>query len=547
MSITKKDYLIVFFGGFLLGIISFIFVYGFKVLNFTYDAWLLQGTGYTGDLTQHYLGWVFLRDSKWSFPLGLIEGLAYPDKVSIIYTDSIPLFAIFFKIISPILPKTFQYFGLWGILCFALQGGIAAIIIRKFTKSRIICFVSSLFFIFSPIMLKRMFFHTALAAHWIILLALCIWVYREHFKSTKRKLLVWCGIMALSVLSNIYFTPIVLGIMLCSFLQDLIENKELLSSIITFFSSTIMSLLIMYLFGAFYGEINSKMGGLGVFSFNLNGLYNPLGNSCFLLSQTLAGAGQGEGYSYLGLGMILTIVVSCFFRFSAKKSHQINKGRLVSSIPYAVAIIVFSILAISPVVTFNDKTLFSISYPQPILDSLSIFRSSGRFIWPVYYMIFFFALSTILKYSKEIVSIIGLSAFAIIQLIDMKNVIISNHNFFAKELTYESTLKSEQWSVFANKYKHIMFYAPLWDLYVNPDVAYNFAVFADENGMTLNGTYFSRDLSDQINASTFSHFEELKKGNLPDDTLYIFPTSIPEGYYGLKYYTIDGYKVGIRK
>ena len=546
MKSTKRDYLILFFGGCILGIISFIFVYGYRVLDFTYDAWLLQGTGYSGDLTQHYLGWVFLRDSKWSFPLGLIDGLAYPNKISVIYTDSIPLFAFIFKILSPILPKTFQYFGLWGVICFALQGGISAIIIKKFTNSKAVCLISSLFFIFSPIVFKRMFFHTALAAHWIILLAICIWIYSDHFQSLKRKLLVWCGLIFLCVVSNLYFTPLVMGIMLCSFVQDFIKTKKFVDSIIVFVCTIATTFIFMFIFGGFYGGVSTKMSGLGTFSLNLNGLYNPLGNSYFLSSHPLANAGQVEGFSYLGLGMLFLFVIALFIKLLNITPSKSLKEKFLEILPYGIAIVVFTLLAISPVITINNTTLVSIKFPKFIMDILSIFRSSGRFIWPVYYMIFIFAISTIVKLNKNTVSVIVLSTFLIIQLMDIKDMIANNRNFFINEKVYTSTLKSEKWDEFAKKYNHIMFYEPLWEIYKNADIAYNFAVYAHNNGMTLNGTYFSRDLSKQIDEITLQHFEELKKENIPDDTLYIFTTKIPSGDYGLKYYDIDGYKVGVR-
>lgn len=123
--IQKHDGTAVFTGGCIIGFLLFIWIFGVRVLDVTYDAWLLQGTaqgGFFQDLTQHYMGWLYLRESDWSFPLGLIENLSYPDKISIIYMDSIPVFALLFKLFSPILPETFQYFGWWGASCFVFQG-----------------------------------------------------------------------------------------------------------------------------------------------------------------------------------------------------------------------------------------------------------------------------------------------------------------------------------------------------------------------------------------------------------------------------------------
>lgn len=102
----------------LLGAVVFICLYGVKILNPTYVEWLYNGR----DLMQHYLGWEFFRKSDWMFPIGLTDQLSYPSGTSVIFTDSIPIFAVLFKLFSPIMSEKFQYFGIWGILCFILQG-----------------------------------------------------------------------------------------------------------------------------------------------------------------------------------------------------------------------------------------------------------------------------------------------------------------------------------------------------------------------------------------------------------------------------------------
>ena len=112
------------------GIIFLIFglMYGFKVLNPTNINWIFAGYG---DLIQHYVGWEAFRVADWSFPLGLTNVVSYPLDISVIYTDSVPLLAIFFKLISFMLPKSFQYMGLYGLLCFILQGILSAKIVKK--------------------------------------------------------------------------------------------------------------------------------------------------------------------------------------------------------------------------------------------------------------------------------------------------------------------------------------------------------------------------------------------------------------------------------
>ena len=90
--VRNSKFLKYFSIGAVIGAVLFIGIYGIGVLNFTNDGWLLTGR----DLQQHYVGWKYFRAADWSFPLGNHDGLTYPYKVSVLYTDSIPLFAIFF-------------------------------------------------------------------------------------------------------------------------------------------------------------------------------------------------------------------------------------------------------------------------------------------------------------------------------------------------------------------------------------------------------------------------------------------------------------------
>lgn len=133
-----------------------------------------------------------------------------------------------------------------------------------------------------------------------------------------------------------------------------------------------------------------------------------------------------------------------------------------------------------------------------------------------------------------------------VQLFDLRPVIVQKQSFFMPKQVYTTSLNSDKWKEYAQKYQHIVLFPPLWNLYVYPDVAYDFCVYAHENGMTVNGTYFSRDLSQSIDPATFAIFEELRKGNLPDDTLYVFPFGLPGEDYGLQYIQVDDYYVGIR-
>ena len=96
----------------------------------------------------------------------------WPYGCAVTYTDSIPLFAILFRFISAWLPASFQYFGWYALLCYVLQGASAALLLSLFSESLPAVLAGTALFVFSPVMLERTFRHTALTAHFLLLLAL---------------------------------------------------------------------------------------------------------------------------------------------------------------------------------------------------------------------------------------------------------------------------------------------------------------------------------------------------------------------------------------
>ena len=116
-----------------LGAAAFLLVFGPSPLDVTNDAFC-RGGFIEKDIQQHYAGWLFYRQSALRFPLCIAESVNWPDGLSVAYTDSIPLPAAFFRLLSPLLPETFQYFGWFTLVCFFLQGAFGARLLGLFAK-----------------------------------------------------------------------------------------------------------------------------------------------------------------------------------------------------------------------------------------------------------------------------------------------------------------------------------------------------------------------------------------------------------------------------
>ena len=292
----------VWLSGAAVGAAAFLCIYGVRVLDVTYTDWLLGG----GDLTQHYLGWCFFRDSAWTFPVGLMDRMSWPYEVSVIFTDSVPLLAVFFKLFRGILPEQFQYFGLWGLMCFLLQGAFASLLIHHYVGKKAEAAVGSLLFILTPVLLSQMTVNMALGAHWLVLLCLWLGILRERLKPV-RTAVCWgaAGLLAAGV--QLYFIPICGLILLSFFLTDLVKKKEIRRGASAVGAFAACSVGMTALLGGFSHAHLADFTILGQAAFNLNGLFNPQGWSRVIETLPVRGDDAQEGLAFPGVGILLAL------------------------------------------------------------------------------------------------------------------------------------------------------------------------------------------------------------------------------------------------
>lgn len=552
--ITSRDIRNVFLLGGLAGMLVFIACYGVSILDVTNDAWLLSGE----DITQHYIGWKFYRASEWTFPIGQIQGILYPQTSCIIYSDSNPLLAIFFKLFSPLLPETFQYFGISGLLSFFLVGAFAGVIARRGTESRCYCFLAAGLTSFSPYLFYRMFIHTALASQWIILAAITIWVYRPYFSSWKKKTAAWTILLVAGTLTHIYYIPMVMLFFFGFGLQDLISGKGWKEDLAAAVVSIGVDLAVLYIVGAFSVHTSMEDTGLGVYSANVNSLINPVIFSRFLPGLPY-GEGQLEGFGYLGLGVLIltagTVILAIYGVYkNRKKTAEENalpekNGRrdtLAAGISVTIVFLLGFLLAFSPVIRCGENEVLTIQYPQFIISLLSVFRTTGRFIWCVAYFIISLGLITVGRMVKKKGAVVFLAVLLVVQAVDVWPLVQVR-----KELVHPEsgmvTMKSEEWETLAEGKIHLTILP--WSTVHGMNglkAAYETGNFAVDHGMTIN--YFPIARIDYEKLAEEDGVLRQKAENREDeDTLYILDTREAGEVLGLVVYEIDGYYVGVRE
>lgn len=488
-------------------------MYGFRVLKPTNITWIFGGYG---DLIQHYVGWEAFRVSDWSIPIGLTDVVSYPMNISVIYTDSIPILAIFFKLISFMLPKSFQYMGLYALICFILQGILSAKIVKRFTSSKASIITISVLFTLVPAMIFRIFYHTALASQWLIILALeTLFLYKE-FNEGKKIYYMW-AILSFLIVSIHFYYIVMCGIILMGYiLLDILNTKKIKKSILLLIIYLGVAVLTMWLFGGFTNLTENDPYGFGLFSFNLNGLINPQGWS-IVFDRLPMLPDQYEGFAYLGLGVILLVLISIVLTiiwFIKDRELFKRHKNLMISLFFICVVSIF--VAMSPEAYIGEHLLYDLELPNFMNDIWAIFRSSGRLVWPVIYVLMLLSVIIIVKRLKWKYALAVLALCTCIQLIDIGGILVENKAFYAQEFSMNEEYdlhKNENLKNAADNEKIKLLVFASEDFYDSDKMIYS--EWAIKNGMKTSNFHFARKSFDELlSENTVKYLEEKNESHI---------------------------------
>ncbi len=500
----------------IIGAVCFVGIYGFYILDPSNTGWLFDNDH---DLRQHYIGWCHFRANPWHFPIGLIDTLSYPNSMSVIYTDSIPLFAVIFKIISPFLPQIFQYFGIFGLISFMLMGGFSGILLRRFIDSDICCIAGSVFYVISAPVIQRMFYHTALGAQFIVIIAMVLWVYNDVIDSDVKRAVYWGLLGFVCVGIHSYFLPMAAMFLLAVVFTQLVKGKHYVRSFLPFISFCAAGLLNLYILGAFYGGTSAEGYGLGTFGSNLNTFINPWEIGSILPRLPLQNDFQYEGMAYLGMGILMLFVIVAIgmvFRMVRKIPEEpFHSDRVYGRVTIVLALISFAI-AVIPNISYNDIKIVWLPLPQIISRPMSIFRSNGRLIWPAMYILMTAAISfTAYTFRHTKVGIAVICSALIIQIADMTPAFAGRYAVYTSEHPIKTVWDEGEPAEFVSGQKEFIF------LYTDNDITMQTAYYGYLHGMRQNNYYFARDIEDKITGTIKLYNAELAGGNLRDGAVYI--------------------------
>ncbi|AXU94257.1 hypothetical protein CI789_02840 [Erwinia persicina] len=475
---------------------------GEKILNVNNIMWFGSG-----DAAQHWLGWNFFRSTPlFQWPLGLNQPYGMDVSSSIVFTDSIPLLAIFFKIISFALPDEFQYTGIWLLTCCVLQGVTAYELIYRNTKDSAYSVFSSAIFCLTPIMIFRMMGHFALSAHFMILASFILYGMNQPNKR-------WIALISISSAIHFYITGMLLAVFVTYLGKSIIKKEIKIKSALYLFSLTMIALTFtMYALGYFVIADGADGSGYGLYNMNVNAFYNPMYPWVSSIINPLPHQKLDyEGFAYLGFGVTATILIGSFYIITYKKLRK----DIIVGLASCLLLLMFSI---SNNIFIGDIKVFSLHLPDGIYKILNIFRSSGRFVWVVIYATLAFFIVIIYSNKKRVlcISIIGVSS--LVQYYDIHGMFSKVRERYAENVDMSRGLNNPSNDNLIKDKRKIEVVMPI-DFYFDwPSIGY----IASKNKLSMNFGYMARFSMKAKTQQQKSILFMLYNGIYDPDSLYLF-------------------------
>ena len=496
-----------------IGVFAFLLILDYKILFLKNVGWLNLE-----DPIFHYLGWEFFRIDQWRNPIGLNPNYGIDISSSIVFSDSIPLLAILFKVITHNHNGPIQYFGLWLLTCFIFQAYFSAKLISTKTNSLVIKVLFAGTMMFIPAMLARTNIHIALAGHFLLLAS----IYLIFLRDKSGIAIKWLMLLVVSLGIHFYLFFIVFVLYIADFLDTFRKQSPKLHRITKAAITLTFLFFILAIFAWQFGymEIKTESSrdiGFGNYQINLLGLFNSSEWSLFQKKSHWSHP-SFEGLNYFGFGIFFLLLTSIY----TLRKCEIRKLLFTNISKHLFLLITLLFLLLLSVTHIIDvgRYQFIIDMPDQFISYANIIRSSGRLFWPIFYIIVFVAATLVLRgYSLQASIIIFLITF-ILQVVDTSKGWVALGGSFNKipSSSIPTNLQNEFWRTAAKKYKRIeLFPVRNW-----PSFWANIADYAYQNNMQTGIVRLARVDQSKITSTQNMLTKKLIDGNYDGETLYVF-------------------------
>ncbi len=354
---------------------------GWQIFDPRQTSWLN-----TGDWQVYYQAWAIYVRGPWTLQLGANPGLLYPEGLSLFYCAAIFWLCLIGKLLAPLFSGEFQLYGLWFLVCFVSQALTARWALAQAGLNGPARLAGALLVLVDPVVVTRMG-HIALMTHAVVIaqLGLALRAARvpaEGARTARLSIAVALFSLGVEAYLSAQVLPLCLGVLTITWWRGARRWQAVALNLGTLLLGTVAMLWVAGAIPA--GEVDRSAEGFGQFSSDLLALFNSH-NTSRLVPSLPAGPRQGEGFAYLGVGAIALIPLALVgLGLGGRRALALLRDLG----PVLVLVFLLAGYAWSSHVTMLGREVLNLEWAfSPFAALTSMFRTCGRFIWPLHYLL----------------------------------------------------------------------------------------------------------------------------------------------------------------
>jgi Family of unknown function (DUF6311) len=504
----------------LIGLLVFAYQVPLAVVVPTNIDWMMKA-----DRAAALSGWLFERNEPWTLPFGILRTMIAPLVTTVGYSDSLPWIAAPAKLFFGWVETPWQFSGLFLLASYMLQAAFGYLVLRALGIRRGLSLLGAAFFAASPALLHR-FEHVSLCAHWELVAAWWLYLRRRPAGAPSWRFLVpWLLLLAVTIPTYAYLALMVGALAGAAYVRAVWLDRRF-SLWTAAWHAVVASVVIGGVFWVFGYFVVESWGepGFGLFSADVLAFFNPAGFSPFLGPMPLVVRGY-ENFYYLGLGMIALIPIGIALAVWGR-SRRVADHRPVRWPPLWPGVLVASLLfvyALASPVRMAGHSLFTVPLYAHLPLFTRWFRGSGRFAWPLYYLVMALTVAAIGRFARPWLAAVLLAAALVLQVADMRRLRTTERQDY---LWPRPRLDSPAWRDLGHSFRSVRLVPPIISnhkacrRYDQPyDYEIRFGVMAATQHMAFNSANPAR--IDGLGPLCVPMIDSLKRGLLDPTTVYI--------------------------
>jgi len=228
----------------------------------------------------------------------------------------------------------------------------------------------------------------------------------------------------------------------------------------------------------------------------------------------------------------LTVLLGILVAIALENISQYKSDRFILKIAVAVSVVLMSLFAFSNQIFLGKFQIAQFQLSPTLMTFASIFRSSGRFTWPLMYVLIALIIVAVIgELPKALITPI-LLATLVFQVVDSNNGTQFTTDAYSR-VGPDIYLTSKTWDVLGKKYDGVLFSPaankPRLFMSINADfLAENgvlwrdIGVLSQKYDWSMNSSYFSRDPANRFQKDNTALDLALVNGSFNSNQIYVF-------------------------